>query len=236
MPPSVRPRASANRLLASLPQKDRARLLPGFEEVAIGVTDILFEPGHRMHHVHFPMTGYVSLVAPVERSARLEVALVGNEGMVGSSLALGISVSPLQALVQGTGRTLRMDAAPFRRALGRSPALQDVLNRYLFVRMIQLAQAAGCARFHRVEARLARWLLMTRDRAHSNRFYITHESMALMLGVRRAGVTKAASSLQKLGLIVYRRGDITILDQAGLRATSCACYRRDRESYSDMLG
>jgi len=225
-----------NRLLAALPRKDSLHFIAGCEEVDLVLSDALFEPGERIRHAHFPTTGFISLVTPVDGSTRLEVGLVGNEGMAGTPLALGVAVSPLQALVQGAGLSLRMDAASFRHELARSSALQMVLDRYLFVRMTQLAQSAGCTRFHLVEARLARWLLMTQDRARSNAFHITHEFLALMLGVRRAGVTRAATSLQKLQLIRYSRGSIVVLDRPGLKAASCACYRADRETYRRVLG
>jgi CRP-like cAMP-binding protein len=226
---------SGNHLLASLPRKDRLHLIAGCEEVKLVLFDVLFDPGDRIRHVHFPITGFISLVTPIDTSMRLEVGLVGDEGMLGTPLLLGVATSPLQALVQGAGVSLRMDAAPFRRELGRSPALQLLLNRYLFVHMSQLAQTAGCTRFHLVEARLARWLLMTQDRARSNTFYITHEFLALMLGVRRAGVTRAATSLQRRRLIHYSRGNIVILDRPGLKAASCACYGTDRETYRRAL-
>ena len=208
----------------------------GGEEVAVALSDVLFEPGDRISHVHFPITSLISLLTPADDSMRLEVGLVGNEGMVGTPLALGVVLSPLQALVQGAGSAIRVDAATFRLELERSPALRLLLDRYLFVRMTQLAQAAGCTRFHLVEARLARWLLMTQDRAHSSAFHITHEFLAQVLGVRRVGVTKAATSLQKLRLIRYSRGDIVILDRPGLKAASCPCYRTDRETYQRALG
>lgn len=228
--------ASGNRLLAALPRKDRLHFMASCEMVDLVLSETLYEPGDRLQHVHFPTTGFISLVTPIDGSTRLEVGLVGDEGMAGTPLVLGVALSPLQALVQGAGSSLRMDAASFRGELRRSPALQQQLDRYLFVRMTQLAQAAGCTRFHLVEARLARWLLMTQDRARSNALHITHEFLALMLGVRRVGVTKAASSLQKLGLIHYSRGDIAILDRPGLEAASCACYRTDRETYRRVLG
>jgi len=236
MPNTPEFRLTANRLLAALPSRDRAHLVAGCENVELAIADVLVQRGARLRHVHFPTAGIISIVASVERTTGFEIGLVGDEGMLGTSLVLGVSASRSQALVQGTGRSLRMEAAQFRRELRRSAALQGVLHRYLYVRMLQLAQAAGCAKFHRVEARLARWLLMTQDRAHSSRFQITHEALALMLGVRRAGVTNAASALQRQGLIRYRRGDIAILDRPGLRRAACACYRRDRESYAQMLG
>jgi CRP-like cAMP-binding protein len=234
--PSTQRSPPANRLIEALPDRDRRRMLAGCATVHLTFADVLYAPGDAIEHVYFPTGSFISLIMPIDESASLEVGMVGDEGMFGTPLALGVDTSPVRAVVQGEGPALRMDAARFRRELARSPALRREMNLYVYVRMAQLAQTAGCTRFHVVEARLARWLLMTQDRAHSDKFHITQEFLAIMLGVRRVGVTKAASSLQSLGLIGYRRGDITVLDRRGLKAASCGCYKADRESYARVLG
>ncbi len=211
-------------------------LLAECETVDLACADVLYDSGERLSHVYFPVRSFISLIMPVDACSSLEVGLVGDEGMLGVPLVLGVDVSPLRAVVQGAGSALRMEAATFGRALGRSDPLRRELARYVFVHLHQLAQTAACTRFHVVEARLARWLLMTQDRAHSSTFHVTQEFLAQMLGVRRVGVTKAAGSLQRRNLICYRRGDVTVIDRHGLKAASCGCYKADRRSYDRILG
>src|SRR2546425_5450574 len=214
----------ANRLLASLPRKSYRDLLPGLAPVTLAFGDVLYEPGARIRDVYFPAGSVVSLLTVVDGHNALEVGLVGREGMVGIPLALGIDVSPVRALVQGGGAAMRMSAAGFRKALDASPPLRRGLHRYAHRLMAQITQTAACNRFHAVEARLARWLLMTRDRVCSAEFRMTHEFLSHMLGVRRVGVTEAASALQRQKLIEYSRGNIRILDDRGLEAVCCSCY------------
>jgi CRP-like cAMP-binding protein len=217
--------AAANSLLAALPTKEHERLLPGFDLVKLTYGEVLYEPGEQMRHVYFPADCLVSLLIVVEGRRALEVGLVGREGMVGSRLGLGITTASVRALVQGTGMAVRMSSTRFLQEFQRRPALQRALLRFTDTLMIQVTQTAACNRFHTVEARLARWLLMTRDRLPPGEFHLTHEFLADMLGVRRVGVTSAASALQRRKLIRYQRGTITILDQKGLEASSCSCYR-----------
>ena len=234
--PSSQPPPVTNRLLAALPGKDREHLLANCEQIELIFADTLYRSGDPIPHVYLPTGSAISLMMSIDDDTSLEVGLVGNEGMLGVTLVLGVEVAPFDAMVQGPGPALRIAVPSFLRELEQSPALQHELKRYLYVTMNQIAQTAACNRFHVVEERLARWLLMTRDRVHADTFRITHVFLAYILGVRRVGITKAAHSLQQQKLISYHRGNITILDRAGLEAASCGCYRADKEIYKRILG
>lgn len=215
----------ANSLLAALPGKDYQRLLARLEPVRLTFGEALYCPGEPISHVYFPTDSLVSLLTLAEGHQALEVGMVGREGMLGIPLALGVSDSPVRALVLGSGMALRMTSAHFRNEFQQNLLLRREVYRYTYELMVQLTQTAACNRFHRVEARLARWLLMTRDRMQSNRFHLTQDLLGDMLGVRRVGVTKAAGALRLRKLIGYNRGEISILDGDGLEAAACQCYQ-----------
>ena len=220
------PLTPANTLLASLPRKVYLQMLPSLSPVTLGFGQVLHEHGAALPEVYFPETCVVSLLVVVDQNA-LEVALVGYEGLVGLSLGLGAELSPVRALVQGEGVALRLSRPHFRAALQKHPALRRAVYGYAGSLMAQIGQTAACNRFHQVHARLARWLLMTRDRLGSGEFRVTQEFLSAMLGVRRVGVSEAASAFRQQHLIEYSRGVITILDHAGLEAACCSCYALD---------
>ena len=226
----------SNRLLTKLRRKDYRQLFAVGNEVDLCSGDILYEPHSRIRHVFFPLDCFVSQLVPVDAREHLELALVGNEGMLGAPLILGVNSSPLQARVQGSGAALRISATSFRRELEHLPALRQQLNRYVFVLQAQLALTAACNRFHSLDLRLARWLLMTHDQAGMGSFHLTHKFLAQMLGVRRVGVTNAAGILQKRRILSYSRGEITILNRGGLERASCCCYQASQDAYESVLG
>ncbi|MGD7033545.1 Crp/Fnr family transcriptional regulator [Methylotuvimicrobium buryatense] len=225
---------ASNQLLTALPCKDRNRLLAHCEPIDLIFAEVLCRPGDLITHVYFPTGSFISLVTSID-SSNLEIGMVGNEGLFGITLMLEVDIAPFHAVVQGAGPALRITAEAFLHELEQSPALQKELKRYLCALMRQLAQTAACSQFHRVEARLARSLLMIHDRAHSNTFHVTHVGLAYMLGVRRVGITRAANSLQQQKLISYRRGNVRIIDRPGLEAVACSCYRADNEIYERMM-
>ncbi len=215
---------SGNHLLGALPQGDRARLLRELTPVTLRMKTVLFEPGQQISSVHFPLDGVISLVTALEDGAIVEVATVGNEGIVGVPLVAGGTLA-VRAISQVPGRTLSMDAASFVGEAERAGPFRRLVQNYLQALFAQISQAAACNRLHSNEERLSRWLLMSHDRVGAETFPITHEFLGQMLGSRRATVTLSAGLLQAAGLIRYHRGQVTILDRAGLEHVSCECYR-----------
>jgi CRP-like cAMP-binding protein len=220
-PPPRDPRS--NRILEALPAEDRDRLIRGMVLMALPIKTVLFEPGEPIRAVHFPIDGVISLVTPLDDGAIVEVATVGNEGMVGVPLFSGGSLA-VRAISQVSGSSLRMDAAAFLAEVDRPGAFSDLVHQYLSALFGQISQAAACNRLHTNEERLSRWLLMSHDRVGVDDFAITHEFLGQMLGSRRATVTLSAGILQAAGLIRYRRGHVSILDREGLESVACECY------------
>lgn len=222
---------SGNHLIDNLSRSSRIQLLRHCKNVELTFGDTLCEPQTLLRHAYFPLTGFISQVTLLEGHQPLEINLIGNEGMMGASLALGIDTAPMRALVQGSGRALQISAASLRRELGISKELTALIHRYLYVVLEQLTKTTGCIHFHEVAQRLARWLLMTHDRTRSNQLHLTQEFLADMLGVRRSSITVAAGVLQRNKLIHYNRGEISILDRKGLEKIACECYQTLKHDY-----
>ena len=223
--------AKQNGLIVLLPLTERKRLMVQCEPVLLELNEVICEPGDTLQFVHFPVDAFISLLGVEGEHAVLEVGMIGREGMLGLHRVLGVAQAPLRALVQGAGLSLRITSVALRVEIERSATLHAVLLRYTHVCMQQLTSSALCMRFHQVQPRLARWLLMTQDRAHSDRFQVTQEFLSSMLGVRRVGVTAAALALQRLGLIAYQRGGMHVLNRLGLEAAACSCYSNDLRAY-----
>jgi CRP-like cAMP-binding protein len=232
MPSNSRPPPIQNRLLAALPDTEYKHLIPHLESVPLSLMEILYESGEPITHVYFPNDGLLSLLVVMPSQKLREVGLIGNEGMLGVAVVLGMNATPMRALIQMPGSAMRMKAEVLRDELKRGGALQSLLQRYTHALFTQVAQSAACIGTHGIKPRLARWLLMTHDRAHGDEFVMKHEFMALMLGITRSMVTRAAGGLQREQLIRYTRGRVTILDRQRLEATACECYRMVEEEYA----
>lgn len=224
-----------NQLIELLPAKARARLLALCRPVDLTMAETLCESGSLATYVYFPTAGFVSLIATSAGTGGVEIGMVGNEGMVGPQLSFGMTVSPMKALVQGSGTSWRIRTRVFNEERVATPALQLMVTRYAYVVLAQMANSATCMRYHFVGARLARCLLMSQDKANSDSFQMTQDLLGSMLGVRRVGISVAAGELQRDGLIEYSRGHIKVLDRDGLERAACNCYAKDRTAYSHML-
>jgi CRP-like cAMP-binding protein len=224
-----------NNVIARLPRKSRLRLMELCKPVDLTMAEVLCKGGQTIRYVYFPVSAYISAITLLDGAPVLEVGMVGHEGMFGAQVVLGATTEPLHGLVQGAGIALRIRRSNFERALLRDSALRESVSRYLLVTTTQLARSAACLRFHQIGPRLARWLLMTNDRASSDNFLVTHEFLAFMLGVRRVGITTAAVELQRRGLIQYRRGNITVLKRRALEKAACSCYAADCKDYATLL-
>jgi CRP-like cAMP-binding protein len=225
-----------NRLLRVLPPEDFAHLAPALEHVELALRQILHEPDRPVAHIHFPEDGMVSMLAPLEDGQAMEVGLVGREGLVGLAALLGADGASTEALVQAPGTAWRVEAGAAKAVFDRSAGVRAPLLRYVQAFHSQVAQSSACNGRHGLEERLARWVLMAHDRAEGDSFPMTHEFMALMLGVRRAGVTVAVGILEKAGAVAHERGRITVVDRRRLEGASCECYRTVRRRFDRLLG
>ncbi|MDT5158027.1 MAG: hypothetical protein QOC99_323 [Acidobacteriota bacterium] len=221
-----------NQLLAALPAKEYKRLLPHLESVRLPFMDILYESRDVIEHVYFPNDGLISLLVVMEDETPREIGLIGNEGMLGIAVALGVKTTPTRALIQMPGSAMRMKARALRDELKGGGALQKVLQAYAHALFTQVSQSAACISSHEVNQRLSRWMVMTHDRAPGDKFEMKHEFMAMMLGVTRSVVTRAAGRLQQEKMIRYTRGQVTILDRRRLEATACECYGAVKAEYA----
>lgn len=232
---TLRAPPTTNHLLAALPKDEYQRLLPKLQPFPLVFGEVIYQTGDVIRNVYFPTSGIISLLAAVEDRATLEVGIVGREGMVGLPAFMGVKTSGNRAVVQGAGSAMRMKAAAFRKECDNGGSLTRLLRRYSHSRLTQIAQGAACNRFHPIDARLARWLLTTRDRMGADEFQLTQEFMSNMLGVRREGVNKAAGALQEQNLISYSRGNLLIEDRVGLQAIACNCYGIIKAEYDTFL-
>jgi CRP-like cAMP-binding protein len=225
----------SNHLLACLPAADLARWAPQLEVVDLPLGRVLYESGMALSHVYFPTTAIVSLLYVMEDGASAEIAVVGNEGIVGVSIFMGGETTPSRAVVQSAGKGYRLRAATLKEEFARSTPVLHLLLRYTQALITQMAQTAVCNRHHTLDQQLCRWLLLSLDRLSGSELVMTQELIANMLGVRREGVTEAALKLQKDGLIRYARGHIKVLDRPGLETRSCECYAVVKKEYDRLL-
>jgi len=232
---ATRPDPRQNHLLAALPIAEWARWLPALEPVDMPLGEVLYESGIAMTHVYFTTTSIVSLLYVMEDGASAEIAVVGNEGIVGVSLFMGGETTPSRSVVQSAGQAFRMRAQLLKDEFNRSGPVLHLLLRYTQALITQMAQTAVCNRHHSLDQQLCRWLLLSLDRLQEPELVMTQELIANMLGVRREGVTEAAVSLQRAGLINYKRGHISVLDRGGLERRTCECYAVVKKEYDRLL-
>lgn len=231
----IHPQQVTNNLLDSLSNAQRDWMLAHLTTVELEIGQVLNRTDEPLEQVYFPLSGFISVLVEVIGEQPVEMGLIGSEGMLGATLALGNGRAPMLAMVRGAGSALCMDASIFRRRLNTSTQLRNLIQRYLFVLIQQLSLTGACNCLHKVPQRLARWLLMTQDRAHASQFYLTHQYLARMLGVRRSAITIAAGAFQRAGLITYSRGIINVRSKAGLKGLTCRCYTIALNAYNHTI-
>jgi CRP-like cAMP-binding protein len=225
-----------NALINLLPDKQQKLLLSNAELVEFKLSQVVCTVDQPITHIYFPINCFISITQNIDRHSPIEIGMIGDEGLLGAEIAIGAESNKFSALIQGAGHAWKIDAQLFLGEMNRSTELKAIVNAFLRIRISQLGLSAGCEHFHEIGPRLAKWLLMSQDRAKSPTFLMTHEFMSLMLGVRRVGVTTTAADFRRRGLIQYHRGEIKILNRAALKAEACSCYQRDRNTYFTIIG
>lgn len=224
-----------NKLIDLLPKKTKDAILLKAEIVELKLSEIICLVDNPIEHIYFPINGFISLTQIIDQHPSIEVGMIGREGMLGAEVTLGMNLNPFGALVQGNGNAFKIATNDFLVEVSKSPELKHVINNYLVVRVNQLGLSVGCEHFHSIASRLAKWLLMSQDRAQSDRFMMTHEFISLMLGVRRVGVTTTAADFKRRGIIEYHRGEMKVIDRVALKAEACSCYQKNRMIYSNLI-
>jgi CRP-like cAMP-binding protein len=226
---------SKNNLINALPKEMQELVLENVEIVDLTLSQIICVFDKPVASLYFPIDGFISITQSIDMHPPLEIGMIGREGMLGSEVMLGDMTNPFGALVQGSGSAWRMDVNVFLSHLKNFPEFKTIVNNYLTVRISQLGLSTACEHFHEIGPRLAKWLLMSQDRAHSPTFQMTHEFIALMLGVRRVGITTTAADFRRRGLIEYHRGEMKVLNRSALKAEACSCYQKNRKIYSSFI-
>jgi CRP-like cAMP-binding protein len=227
---------SKNNLIDLLPKKLQEPLLAKSELTELNLSNIICQVDKPIDYIYFPVDGFISIVQSIDEHPPLEVGMIGREGVLGAEITLGLKTNPFSAIVQGCGNAWRIKAKEFLVEVKNNLELKVIIDSYLAVRINQLGLSAACEHFHEIGPRLAKWLLMSQDRAKSPTFLMTHEFISLMLGVRRVGVTTAAADFRRRGLIEYHRGEMKVLNRAALKAEACSCYQKNRKIYTNLIG
>jgi CRP-like cAMP-binding protein len=225
-----------NALINLLPHQNQEALLHEAELVELNLSQKICMVGEQTTHIFFPIDCFISITQGIDHYPPIEIGMIGREGLLGAETALGVSTNPFGALVQGAGSAWKINSQFFTNQIENDPELKDIINAYIAVRINQLGLSAACEHFHQIGPRLAKWLLMSQDRAQSPTFLMTHEFISLMLGIRRVGVTTTAADFRRRGLIEYHRGEMKVLNRAALKAEACSCYIKNRKIYSSLIG
>jgi len=224
-----------NALINLLPQRNQNALLSNAELVELNLSQIICKVGEITTHIFFPINCFISITQDIDHYPPIEIGMIGREGLLGAETALGVNSNPFGALVQGAGSAWKIESQLLLNQIKNDPKLKQIINAYLAVRINQLGLSAACEHFHQIGPRLAKWLLMSQDRAQSTTFLMTHEFISLMLGVRRVGITTTAADFRRRGLIEYHRGEIKVLNRVALMSEACSCYMKNRKIYSSLM-